>query len=140
MSWKFLARATGIQVPTCFLFLLVDQRLLCVSENILFMGRFYQKSHRSVCFLSFPIALCFVRFILFCCGSLLDSFYFTWTNVRQRQDLEATRIKPLIAKVQVSELLTEDEKAQISKWKRGADRMENALLKLDNLIMSFQDF
>jgi len=71
---------------------------------------------------------------------LLDQFYAAYSNVRLRLDLESETIKPLIAKLQVSENISEEEKAQFDKWKRGSERMENTLIKIDQCIMLFRDF
>lgn len=71
---------------------------------------------------------------------LADSILFAWVNLRTRLDLESTKIQPLLGKLEVDlDSVTPQEKDQIERWKKGADRMQHGLSQLVDLITLYMD-
>jgi len=71
---------------------------------------------------------------------LLDSYMFTWCNVKLRLDVETKKAQPLIDKVNASETITEQERLSVTQFKVASDRMEHALIQLDSQVMLFREF
>jgi DNA-directed RNA polymerase III subunit RPC3 len=71
---------------------------------------------------------------------LLDSFYFTWGNLRQRVAAANERIKPILDKLDLQEGLTEPELEKRERWRKADDKLQLQLLQMDKLIMLFRDF
>lgn len=69
----------------------------------------------------------------------LESLYFSWCNLRLRLEQETDAAKPILDKVDTSKPITDQEKEKIETWKKAADRLENGIHQLNNLIMLFQD-
>jgi DNA-directed RNA polymerase III subunit RPC3 len=72
--------------------------------------------------------------------TVLDALYFSLHNLLCRMELENSKIKNLVEKVEMEKTITEEEKKRIEKWKIGADRMEIAALKLNKTALLFTHF
>lgn len=79
------------------------------------------------------------------CNSFRSAFYFAWVNLRRRLQSETDNVKSLIDRVKENDgfsddLFTDRELKQYQTWQKGADRLEDAMLKIDDSIMLFRDF
>lgn len=72
--------------------------------------------------------------------NLLDGFLAAWANVRARLAHANLRIKPILDKLDLQEVLTEVEREMLAKWRKADDKLQLSLLHLDKLIMLFRDY
>jgi DNA-directed RNA polymerase III subunit RPC3 len=68
---------------------------------------------------------------------MLDTFHFSYANLRTREMLESEKIAPLMEKVHTMRALTEDERSTIERWKIAADRLEMGMIKLSEATILF---
>lgn len=71
---------------------------------------------------------------------LLESFLFSWCNIRIRLDAEESTVRPLQQRVHISDTLTAADQERWAAWNKAADRLENAMSRLNSLIQLFRDF
>ena len=77
--------------------------------------------------------------------SLRSAFYFAWINLKLRLESESSSVKRLLDRIEENggldeSLLSEQETKQYQNWQKFSNRLENAMLKLDDSIMLFRDF
>ena len=71
---------------------------------------------------------------------MVDHFFFTYTNLRRRDEHSQRRVASLLDKLKTAAPITTEEKAQVERWQTGSARLRNALLHVDDHLMLFRDF
>ena len=64
-------------------------------------------------------------------------FYFAWLNLKERSTFEHSKIADLLLK-SVS-MRTENDILKIEEYNKSSQQLEDAMLRLDNLIFLFRD-
>lgn len=78
---------------------------------------------------------CSFYFYILC--SLLDMFYFSWLNLKARSDYEHSLVSNILLKA--TNLRTDLDEIALSNFQRRTDQLEDAMLRLDNVIFLFRD-